>query len=491
MTQYTKFTKNLAYDENFSLNQQNTAAATTMSSTHNHLNAKTPTRGTSNLAAGSPVNPASLPKPVLITNLNSSNIGSLIKNERIKSSALARSVTMRYNTNTKSQFENGNFTNGLIQPANQTNHFHYRKAPAQQQPASAQQHIINEAAAHSKKEYLNLLSSIHRSSSIKLSREKSNLSNYFSSLVNNKERGLNTSTSNLNGVSSHNFSNSASNGLNSSANNYLAKNYIRKQQPFSLRNNNMNTLFHTSNTNISNEGNVFLYNNNASLLANSNTSSFHKGNKNSISLDNVYNGLDSIIMANETHKYNMPMSGTPTHNNNNNSRKLTTNSTSYNNLNSNQLRSSVTPSTTNLIEHDNGLSRLNSKKRTQLRLDAADDELVNEEHQNILVKDLSSSRSNQLKLNEPLNELEAHNYIQVDANDLGDPDNGVYSSGIKKIEIVNKNESGHKKAKPRKINDDAILFNAKLINKLDLIEQLDMNKTLSNRNEGIFTFLLC
>ena len=299
-----------------------------MSSTHNQLNAKTPTRGTSNNLAGSPsmsVNPASLPKPVLITNLNSSNIGNLIKNERIKSSALARSVTMRYNTNTKSQFENGNFANGLIQPANQTNHFHYRKAPPpqqQQQPASAQQQLINEAAAHSKKEYLNLLSSIHRSSSIKLSREKSNLSNYFSSLVNNKERGLNTSASNLNGSSSHNFSNSASNGLNSSANNYLAKNYMRKQQPFSLRNNNMNTLFHTSNTNISNEGNVFLYNNNASILANSNTSSFHKSNKNSISLDNVYNGLDSIIMANETHKYNMPMSGTPTHNNN--SRKLTT-----------------------------------------------------------------------------------------------------------------------------------------------------------------------
>jgi hypothetical protein len=398
---------------------------------------------------------------------------------------------MRYNTNTKSQFENGNFANGLIQPANQTNHFHYRKAPPSQQPASAQQQIINEAAAHSKKEYLNLLSSIHRSSSIKLSREKSNLSNYFSSLVNNKERGLNTSASNLNGSSSHNFSNSASNGLNSSANNYLAKNYMRKQQPFSLRNNNMSTLLHTSNTNISNEGNVFLYNNNASILANSNTSSFHKGNKNSISLDNVYNGLDSIIMANETHKYNMPMSGTPTHNNT--SRKLTTNSTSYNNLNSNQVRSSVTPSTTNLIEHDNGVSRLNSKKRPQLRLDAADDELVNEEHQNILIKDLSSSRSNQHKLNEPLNELEVHNSnIQVEANDLDDPDNGVYSSGIKKIEIVNKNDASHKKVRPRKINDDAILFNAKLMNKLDLIDQLDMtNKTLSNRNEGIILLGIC
>jgi hypothetical protein len=126
MTQYTKYTKNLgySYDENLQKNLNSSPTATTnihMTAHNHHFGSKSPSRGsnmTSLNAGGSPalsIN-SSLPKPVLITNLNSSNIGNLIKNERIKSSALARSVTMRYNTNTKSQFENGNFANGLMQP---------------------------------------------------------------------------------------------------------------------------------------------------------------------------------------------------------------------------------------------------------------------------------------------------------------------------------------------------------------------------------------
>lgn len=106
MTQYTKFTKNLAYNENYSnLNSSNLKKSYTM---HNSPN-KAISRGAAHTGSPSLSVNSNLPKPVLITNLNSSNIGNLIKNERIKSSALARSVTMRYNTNTKNQFENGQF----------------------------------------------------------------------------------------------------------------------------------------------------------------------------------------------------------------------------------------------------------------------------------------------------------------------------------------------------------------------------------------------
>lgn len=109
MTQYTKFTKNLAYNEHYTtVNNSNLKKSPSM---HFQSAQKPSSRGGGANVNGSPsmgggANPT-LPKPVLVTNLNSSNISSLIKNERIKSSALARSVTMRYNTNTKHQFENG------------------------------------------------------------------------------------------------------------------------------------------------------------------------------------------------------------------------------------------------------------------------------------------------------------------------------------------------------------------------------------------------
>ncbi len=104
MTQYTKLTKNLPHNENYT-------AVSSSNLSRNHTMQNLPSNkpvsriGNQNGSQSLAIN-TSLPKPVLITNLNSSNIGTLIKNERIKSSALARSVTMRYNTNTKNQFDN-------------------------------------------------------------------------------------------------------------------------------------------------------------------------------------------------------------------------------------------------------------------------------------------------------------------------------------------------------------------------------------------------
>jgi hypothetical protein len=225
MTQYTKFTKNLPYNENYSNQVANGGSINTPL---NHPLAKTSSRG-SNMtglsANGSPsltLTNTNLPKPVLITNLNSSNISSLIKNERIKSSTIARSVTMRYNTNTKIQFDPSNYTNGTPNLGGnsngtpnqsiQTNHFHYNRRSLQQQQQSPtqQQHqlqlqhqssinqvqqqpslsiqqpsqlSVDSSNTASKKEYLSLLSNIHRSQSIKMNRDKTNLSGYFSGFI--------------------------------------------------------------------------------------------------------------------------------------------------------------------------------------------------------------------------------------------------------------------------------------------------------------------
>lgn len=267
----------------------------------------------------------------------------------------------------------GNFANGLIQPAqanqsNQTNHFHYSRNKSSNQAhhspstpsGSAQQQLASDLAAQSKKEYLSLLSSIHRSSSIKINRDRSNLSNYFSSLVQNKERGLSNSTANLSQSNSfyHHNPNSNSNGqinqLNHNSPN-LKQSFLRKQQPFSLRNNNINNIFGSNNTlgnNTNNETSNSFYNANSNVL--SNPSPINHKNKTSISLDNVYNGLESIITTTESnnrynlnHKYDLNKSNlainpmTPT---NNRKQISTTNSTSHINLhNANPLRSSVTP----------------------------------------------------------------------------------------------------------------------------------------------------
>lgn len=491
MTQYTKFTKNLAYNENYTT--VNNSSNLNKSSNHMHfqsMSKNSAKNGPTSLGANS-----SLPKPVLVTNLNSSNIGNLIKNERIKSSALARSVTMRYNTNTKHQFENGTFANGLIQPAsaNQTNHFHYRnknsagnqQQQSQQTPTSPQQQMVSDAASQSKKEYLNLLSNIHRSSSIKINREKSNLSNYFSTLVQNKERGLANSSTNLSSNNYYNQNpNSASNGhINNLNHNSSHLKNIRKAQPFSLRNNNINNIFNANNSSLSNNNissdnsNAFLYNTNANTIVNSNSLQ-HK--KTSISLDNVYNGLDSLISSNENnmngnnryninHKYDLNKSNlatnstmTPTNN-----RKLisTTNTASFNNLHGNQLRSSVTPTTNNLNE-----SEINKQRKRFSRMDTEDE---GDQNENNFYKDQPSSR---LNINNKV--IEEHPNSHTNGEDAEETE----QTGIKKIEITPKGDSrlsSNKKSRQRKEND---AYNSK-ISKFDVIDQLDAQKVLPNGHE--------
>jgi hypothetical protein len=579
MTQYTKFTKNINYNENNYSNLQNGGINTPI----NHQNlTKVASRG-SNMTGisttnGSPaltLNTSNLPKPVLITNLNSSNISSLIKNERIKSSSIARSVTMRYNTNTKLQFDNSpNFSNpnSTTTPNNNNNnqtanHFHYNRRslqqtqspPHQQQqqqhhqplPQQHQQQVqlpltstnpnlssvdTSLSNQQAKKEYLSLLSNIHRSQSIKLNRDKSNLSGFFNGLVNNREK---TNNSNFNGGTSSNLanlnSNSNNNNSNNNTNNYLTLNSkfnsnSRKTQPFSLRNNNGSNsgLYNANNTsnnsiNLNNSSDIN-YNNNSNTvskqISNSNNR-LSEISKNSISLDNVYNGLD-LIIANE-HKYNKIENMTNNNNNNNNTNK-SNNSLAY--LNSKKssntpqiFASTHTHASNNSINFNfgnqnysidnsnnrviNELNLLKNKKRAQkLEIDeeithnSSNINNINNNNNNNnnndenITKELSSSRSNHLKPNELnendennlLNEIEHYNKVA-----------SIHQNGV--VAGVSMNESSllkatnyfAKKVKPSKselrhikLNDESIYNNK--ISKLDLIDQLDIYQPKQTTN---------
>ncbi len=575
MTQYTKFTKNINYNENNYSNLQNGGINTPI----NHQNlTKVASRG-SNMTGisttnGSPaltLNTSNLPKPVLITNLNSSNISSLIKNERIKSSSIARSVTMRYNTNTKLQFDNSpNFSNPNSTTTNSNNnnnnnnnnqtanHFHYNRRSLQQTQSPPHQQLHHQplpqqhqqqiqlpltstnpnlssvdtslSNQQAKKEYLSLLSNIHRSQSIKLNRDKSNLSGFFNGLVNNREK---TNNSNFNGGTSSNLANlnSNSNNSNNNTNNYLTLNSkfnSRKTQPFSLRNNNGSNsgLYNANNTsnnsiNLNNSSDIN-YNNNSNTISKQISNSNNRLSeisKNSISLDNVYNGLD-LIIANE-HKYNK-IENMTNNNNNNNSINNNTNKSNNSLAYLNSKKSSNTPqifasththASNNSINFNfgnqnysidnsnnrviNELNLLKNKKRAQ-KLEI--DEEITHNSSNInnnnnnndenITKELSSSRSNHLKPNE-LNENDETNLL--DEIEHYNKVASIHQNGI--VAGVSMNESSllkatnyfAKKVKPSKselrhikLNDESIYNNK--ISKLDLIDQLDIYQPKQTTN---------
>ena len=528
MTQYTKFTKNISYNENYSNLPTNNGLTPPL----NHNLTKTSSRGSNMTGLSANGSPAltlnsNLPKPVLITNLNSSNISSLIKNERIKSSTIARSVTMRYNTNTKLQFDSNNsnnFTNVTAANLNpnqaiQANHFHYNRRslqqpqqPIQQQQQQQQQPIsVDSSNLQSKKEYLSLLSNIHRSQSIKINRDKTNLSGYFSGLVSNRDSRLQTNGSiNLNG--NNNSTNLSTNG--NSSTNYLQLNtkYNRKHQPFSLRNNNnSSSMYNTTNNNSNNSINLtgssdgnYLTNNSVTVntngLLNSKVINNNSSNnrlseisKNSISLDNVYNGLD-LIIANEQKYNNHKLLEANNKSNTNlgysstiNSKKssqnqqgayTSNNSNSFNYTNSNYLIDN-----SNRVINELNLLKSNNKKRIQ-KLEI-DDEITQNSttlnnHTEEINKELSSRRSNHLKLNDP-NENEENNIINNlldEAEHYHNTKNGLNTT-INDNSLLKATNYFAKKVKPSKsdmrhvkLNDETIYNNK--INKLDLIDQLEL-----------------
>lgn len=300
MTQFTKYTKNIFTDSYNSPNASNTKLMIGSPS-----NDKSPSRGSmTNGINGTPLSlltSATLQKnPLGGSSPNSSN--HLIKNDRIKMANLGRSVTMKY---TKSYLDsNGNLNSSptsttsasLNKPVNQTNHFNYsntqrksfhytpvstpmqpqphqhqhQQQPPQQQTPPQQATPTAEQAPISKKDFLSVLNSIQRSTSIKLGREKTSLmGNYFStqnpshSIVNaNCNFALNYLSTNTAASPNNSLLNQTNNtSINSASYSKMAN---KKQQPISLRNSNQ-TLNITQ--------------------------------KNSISLENVYNNLDNVISA--------------------------------------------------------------------------------------------------------------------------------------------------------------------------------------------------
>lgn len=114
---------------------------------------------------------------------------------------------------------------------------------------------------------------IKRSSSIKLLREKTSLSNYFSGLTNN-----NTSGSPTNNALTLNFLTSSSSNHNNNSPSKLSTTAVKKGQPVSFRNNstNINSLIRKHESN-------------------------DAAKTNSISLENVMNGFELLLAADDLH----------------------------------------------------------------------------------------------------------------------------------------------------------------------------------------------
>lgn len=215
MAQYTKFTKNI-FNDNY--NGTNVAKIE-----------KSPSR-VSNFT--SPMPSVINGTPISIVN-SSAGQQVHVKNERIKvSPSLGRSATLKY---TKSYMENNN----LKQPfQTHTQHFNFSNNRKSINPhILPQTHLSQESIT--KKDFINVLNNIQRSSSIKMAREKTSLSNYFTNLSNSNKLNNQSNTSvngSLNQLN-YNFM-SSSNNLNSQLNKINQSNQYPKYNL--LRTNNLN-----------------------------------------------------------------------------------------------------------------------------------------------------------------------------------------------------------------------------------------------------------
>lgn len=218
MAQYTKFTKNI-FSDNY--NGANGAKIE-----------KSPSRG-SNFT--SPMPSVINGTPISIMH-SSAGQQSHPKNERLKASpSLGRSATLKY---TKSYMEN----NSIKQPLQaQAQHFNFSTSRKSTNPSTLPQpHLSQESIT--KKDFINVLNNIQRSSSIKLSREKTSLSNYFNNLSNSNKLN-NQSNQSVNGSMNqlnYNFI-SSSNNLNSLNSQFSKANQFNQHmKPSILRTNNLN-----------------------------------------------------------------------------------------------------------------------------------------------------------------------------------------------------------------------------------------------------------
>lgn len=218
MAQYTKFTKNI-FSDNY-----NTSNGGKIE--------KSPSRG-SNFT--SPMPSVINGTPISIMH-SSAGQQSHNKGERLKASpSLGRSATLKY---TKSYMENNN----LKQPLQaHTQHFNFSNSRKPMNPQTLPQpHLSQESIT--KKDFINVLNNIQRSSSIKLGREKTSLSNYFTNLSNSNKLN-NQSNQSVNGSMnqlSYNFM-SSSNNLNSLNSQFSKMNQLNQHPKQSiLRTNNLN-----------------------------------------------------------------------------------------------------------------------------------------------------------------------------------------------------------------------------------------------------------
>lgn len=283
MAQYTKFTKTIFNENNYQHNH-NGHNSIANNNTNNHVHLK-PTATTMNEKSPSrTTNMSNMMHSTIVQNSPLSMINNSATSSSKKGpSLLGRSVTMKYMSRPYVD-ASGSFVNQQqvqqqqLRPQ-QTQHFNYNNYnnttnnTSLHRRASFYHQNPVVSLENPKKELISPFSStnLNRSSSIKLNREKTSLTNYFSSLSNQQSNHHHNLT--LNFLSASN---------NSDTNNKLNK----KNQPVSLRNN-------TLNRNSSNVNSSTTNFNAKSLLYDQH----HNGSKNSISLENVMNGFDMLLTS--------------------------------------------------------------------------------------------------------------------------------------------------------------------------------------------------
>jgi hypothetical protein len=420
-------------------------------------------------------------KPIFISNFNSSNSFIMNKNERVKSSTILRSNTIKYSKNNYDKSYNYNQSTSIGNQANENNNIIKRStlndsifnensnnndelnnSPRYTKKIfnkfsninnnSNQQNISIDG---SKRDFLTVLSNIHRASSINLGREKTNLSSYFStspniyaknfsnesvnSIGNLQKIHLNTnfknSDTNLNQSSFGNYQNS----INVSNNLQHFKSNNRKQQAVSFRNN----------LNINNAYNRNYNANDSQITGNLNGNNFNENENeskvskhiNNLAIDKNKTILEKnyLLASNELQYSKFALNQTSS----NEAGKL-------NNLNSIK----IFDSNINLNLIKKKTSNLQSKKRSQ-QLET--NELVN------------------LNLNDDNDNIKEIN----DNNDIIDNNHKIDHFEIEKQEIISKQENQSDNKDYLNINEKELIQN----NQDQTKKKLEINKELNSDDE--------
>jgi hypothetical protein len=562
MTQYTKFSKNLFSNENYIPVQSNiklnlntnltetknpVISSPGVTSTSSNLISNTPDAEnfgvnlsntiTNNAKQTSSNSQNGFTKPICISNLNVPNNSIMNKNDRIKSSTILRSNTMKY---PKSMFE----SNYNQIPFSLTNHHHSginsnktendnndgtTNTPRQNKKSVSKMSISNTIQQHnlsidgSKRDFLTVLSNIHRASSINLSREKTNLSSYFSTSPNiyaknystdsvNSINNVNTiiqreKTQNLkNSDSSLNLSSFSNNNYTSNFNNIAniinnTKSNVKRHQTVSFRNN-LKTASNNRSNNSNDNNSINNINNNNNNTSNTNSNSnnnIRSHNSNDTNLINNNNAANNFYQLNESkNKINLDTQNSKIINQTDNVDKNTINEKNSSLiLNEIQFSSKYSTNQNQLGDFSNKIHNFHSLNSNNFKIfdSNLNFNLMKKKTANLLIKKRSQKLETNESVNnfisnddETLNQKELNTVLKLDLSKENKILNSTNKLKESETELIDRqlieSDQGHIKTKvSNHLNDNLTKKNQELENEvINSDEEESLNK-LINSNE--------